>query len=80
MRRDPKCLGNEELERICAPTALENGLGAAGCLGALAALVLLLLAAFAAPFKPAFAGAALAAAAAFWGLHLAGLPKRAYRE
>jgi len=80
VRRDPKCLGNEELERSCAPTSLENGLGTAGCLGTLAALVLLLPAVFASLFKPAFAGFVLVAAAAFWGLHLSGLPKRAYRE
>ncbi len=35
---------------------------------------------FASLFKPAFAGFVLVAVAAFWGLHLAGLPKQAYRE
>ncbi len=80
MRGDPKSSGSEELERICAPTLLENGLGAAGCLGALAALLLLLPAVFAGLFKPAFAVLVLATVAAFCGLYLAGLPKRACRE
>jgi hypothetical protein len=31
-------------------------------------------------FKPAFIGFALAIASVFWAFHLAGLPKRAYRE
>jgi hypothetical protein len=81
VRPEPECRGNEELEAICAPTSLENGLGAAGCLGTLAALLLLLPAVvFGSFFKPAFAGVALVAAAAFWGLRLAGLPKRVCRE
>jgi hypothetical protein len=80
VRGNPKSLSGAELERICAPTVLENGLGAAGCLGIVAALLLLLLAAFVSLFKPVFAWVALAAVAAFWGRHLASLPKRAYRE
>jgi hypothetical protein len=80
VRGNPKFLSGAELERICAPTLLENGLGAAGCIGIVAALLLLLLAAFVSLFKPVFPWVALAAVAAFWGRHLASLPKRAYRE
>ena len=80
MRGNPKFLSGAELERICAPTLLENGLGAVGCLGIAAALLLLLLAAFVSVFKPLFAWVALTAAALFWGRHLISLPKRAYRE
>ncbi len=65
---------------ICAPTLLENGLGAAGCLGIVAALLFLLLAAFVSVFKPIFAWVALTAVALFWGRQLVSLPKRAYRE
>ena len=80
MRGNPKSLSGAELERICAPTRLENRLGMGGCLGIVAALLLFLLAAFVSAFKPVFAWVALAAVAAFLGRHLASLPKRAYRE
>lgn len=80
MRGNHKFLGGAELERICAPTMLENGLGAAGCLGIAAALLLLILAAFVSVFKPIFAWVALTAVALFWGRHLISSPKRAYRE
>jgi hypothetical protein len=80
MRGNPKFLSGAELERICAPTLLENGLGAAGCLGIAAALLFLFVAVFVSVFKPLFAWVALTAAALFWGRHLISLPKRAYRE
>ena len=79
-RRDPKSLSDGELARICAATRLENALGVTGCLGILAMLLVVYPLALAGLFKPAFIGFALAIASVFWALHLAGRPRRVYRE
>jgi len=79
-RRDPKSLSDGELVRICAATPRENRLEQAGCLGSLAALMILFPLELAGLFKPALIGFALAIASALWALHLAGRPRRVYRE
>jgi hypothetical protein len=79
---DPKSLSDEALSQICARARAEEWLLNGGCLASVAALLLLVvtLAVFGDLGHSLFIGPALTAAALFSAHHLAGWPKRRYRE
>jgi hypothetical protein len=81
-KADPKSLSDDALSEICAETRIEELLLQGGCLVSVAAFLLLVVTplAFRDLAGPLFLGAALTAAALFWAHHLAGWPKRRYRE